>query len=138
MSVLPTCKTYSEKKWKIKHDTSLGIKYWQKTLCKCCCCDNFVNSFLFQLHEFLSPLNDCRGSSIFKIRELAAKALVSILQKSSDNLEQLASKITPEVCATTTTNQRHGNLLQVSHNNTSLSLKNSFLLWAVLPTLAIF
>ena len=107
---------------------SLGIKYWQKTLCKCCCCDKFVNSFLFQLHEFLSPLNDCCGSSIFKIRELAAKALVSILQKSSDNLEQLASKITPEVCATTTTNQRHGNLLQVSHNNTSLSLKNSFLL----------
>ena len=82
------------------------------------------NLFFFQLHEFLSPLNECRGSSIFKIRELAAKALVSILQKSLDNFEKLASKITPEVCAKITTNQRHGNLLQVSHNNTpSSSLK---------------
>ena len=71
-------------------------------------------------------MNECRGSSIFKIRELAAKALVSILQKSLDNFEKLASKITPEVCAKITTNQRHGNLLQVSHNNTpSSSLKKN-------------
>ena len=82
----------------------------------------------FQLHEFLSPLDECRGSSIFKIRELAAKALVSILQKTPDNFEKLASKITPEVCAKITTNQRHGNLLQVSQQLTIFKTLKKFFL----------
>ena len=66
--------------------------------------------FLFQLYEFEQPLDQCCGSSIFKIRELSAMALVSIIQKSLDAFVGLLSKMyNPHH----NTNQRHGKLLQV-------------------------
>ena len=64
------------------------------------------------MEEFVDPLNQCSGSSIFKIRELAAIALVSIIPKSQEAFENLLSNILNHYDKYTT-NQKHGKLLQV-------------------------
>ena len=63
------------------------------------------------MEEFVNPLNQCSGSSIFKIRELAAIALVSIIPKSLEAFDNLLSNL----CHyhKYNTNQKHGKLLQV-------------------------
>ena len=62
------------------------------------------------MEEFVDPLNQCSGSSIFKIRELAAIALVSIIPKSQ--VENLLSNILNHYDKYNT-NEKHGKLLQV-------------------------
>ena len=64
------------------------------------------------MEEFVDPLNQCSGSSIFKIRELAAIALVSIIPKSQEAVENLLSNILNHYDKYNT-NQKHGKLLQV-------------------------
>ena len=64
------------------------------------------------MEEFVDPLNQCSGSSIFKIRELAAIALVSIIPKSQEAFENLLFNILNHYDKYNT-NQKHGKLLQV-------------------------